>query len=380
MKDKKTEKISLWDYLKTINNTKPIILYGMGNGADKILDLCEKKDIKINDIFASDEFVRGHHFRGFRVKKLSEIEEEYKDFCILTAFATRENEVIDRIYKLSEKYELYSPNFPVFGEKYFDCDFLSENIKDIEKAYLLLSDGISREVYINAINFMISGKLKYLKNINSLKYDAFDLLNLCDEVHYIDIGAYNGDTVLELIKYLDAKNININKITAFEPDKKNFEKLEKNMIENNIINKCGLYNTGAWSEEKTLFFDSKSGRSSSVGRGDTGASLIKSKSIKISVNSLDNILKFYDLNRKILIKYDVEGAEFEALTGTKETIKKYSPKLSVSLYHRAEDIFKLLLLINNINPDYNFYMRKHKYIPCWDLNLYAVHKNFNVYR
>jgi len=94
----------------------------------------------------------------------------------------------------------------------------------------------------------------------------------------------------------------------------------------------------------------------------------------ISVNSLDNIIKSCDLNGDTLIKYDVEGAEYEALLGTKEIIKKYSPKLIVSLYHRTEDFFKLILLIHNLNPNYNFYVRKHKYIPCWDLNLYAVPK------
>jgi len=371
--DKIIEKTTLWDYLKTINNSKPLILYGMGNGADKILNLCAEKNIKVSGVFASDEFVRGNYFRGFKIKKLSEIEEEYKDFCILTGFATNQDEVINRIYKLNEKYELYAPNFPVFGIQYPDYNFFAENIDSIEKAYLLLSDDYSRNIYINAINFMISGKLKYLKDIETKKSDALNLLDLREELYYIDIGAYNGDTVFELKNELDNKNINIKKITAFEPDKKNFIKLEKNLLENNILNKCELYNIGAWSEEKTLYFDSKSGRNSNVGRDDPGAPLSNPKNIKeIPVNSLDNIIKSCDLNSETLIKYDVEGAEYEALTGTQGIIKKYSPKLIVSLYHRNEDIFKLILLIYSINPNYKFYIRKHKYIPCWDLNLYAV--------
>jgi len=369
--DKITEKISLWDYLETICETNPIILYGMGNGADKIMDLCAQKNIKIKEVFASDEFVRGHYFKGFKVKKLSEIENEneYENFCILTAFATREDEIIDRIYKLNEKYELYSPNFPVFGEEYPDDRFFAENSCEIEKTYNLLSDDISKEVYINVINFMISGKIKYLRQIQTSKFDALDLFNLHEDLNYIDAGAYNGDTVLELINYLDDKNIN--KITAIEPDKKNFEKLKQNLFGNNLSDKCELYNTGLWSEEKTLCFDSKSGRNSSLNNSNS------KKSAEIFVNSLDNILKHNELHSETLIKYDVEGSEYEALLGSAETIKKYSPKLIVSLYHRNEDIFKLLLLINSINPNYNFYIRKHKYIPCWDLNLYAVPKKKN---
>jgi FkbM family methyltransferase len=350
----------------------------MGNGADKILDLCNKKDIKVSGVFASDEFARGNSFRGFKVKKLAEIEEEFKDFCIITAFATREVEVIDRIYKLNEKYELFSPNFPVFGDEYPDFDFFAKNVIKIEQMHQNVTKcNVSRETFVNTINFYISGKLKYLRNIETLKSDALDLLDLQNELHYIDVGAYNGDTIFELIKYFDSKNINLNKVTAFEPDKKNFEKLEKNLSD--LIIECELYNIGLWSGEQRIYFSAKSGRNSSLRReprtefvyGVTPYTDIT----KITVNSLDNILKNDDLNGEILIKYDVEGAEYEALLGSAEIIKKYSPKLIVSLYHRNEDIFKLPLLINNINPNYNFYIRKHKYIPCWDLNLYAVPKS-----
>ena len=38
--------------------------YGMGNGADAILDRLDRLDIPVNAVFASDEFVRGQVFRG----------------------------------------------------------------------------------------------------------------------------------------------------------------------------------------------------------------------------------------------------------------------------------------------------------------------------
>ena len=55
-------KVDLWHYLKTAD--KPILMYGMGNGADKILKVCESYGIEIADFFASDGFVRGHSFHG----------------------------------------------------------------------------------------------------------------------------------------------------------------------------------------------------------------------------------------------------------------------------------------------------------------------------
>ena len=74
------ENISLWNYLQTA--TKPIVIYGMGDGAIKIMNACESYGIKISAMFASDEYVRGHSFMGFVVHKLSEIEQMYDDFII----------------------------------------------------------------------------------------------------------------------------------------------------------------------------------------------------------------------------------------------------------------------------------------------------------
>jgi hypothetical protein len=50
--------------------------------------------------------------------------------------------------------------------------------------------------------------------------------------------------------------------------------------------------------------------------------------------------------------------------------------LLVSLYHRREDIFALPLLLkaelDARGLAYDFYLRRFRYFPAWDLNLYAV--------
>ena len=60
-----TGAVSLWDHLA--ETSKPIIIYGMGDGAQKILDVCSLKNVKISGFMASDDFVRGHSFAGFEV-------------------------------------------------------------------------------------------------------------------------------------------------------------------------------------------------------------------------------------------------------------------------------------------------------------------------
>ena len=62
MPDFITEKKSCWETLA--ETPLPIYIYGMGNGADKILAAMEKYNTTPKGVFASDEFVRGHSFHG----------------------------------------------------------------------------------------------------------------------------------------------------------------------------------------------------------------------------------------------------------------------------------------------------------------------------
>ena len=66
------------------------------------------------------------------------------------------------------------------------------------------------------------------------------------------------------------------------------------------------------------------------------------------------------------------SADFETILGMKNTLENFKPKLNFSAYHRFEDIFRLAILIKEINPEYKIYLRHHPYIPAWDTNLYCI--------
>jgi hypothetical protein len=71
------------------------------------------------------------------------------------------------------------------------------------------------------------------------------------------------------------------------------------------------------------------------------------------------------------IKLDVEGAELEAICGASETLEKYRPIVSASLYHRTGDIIDLPMLLENKLGKCKMYLRRPQCIPMWDLNLYV---------
>ena len=55
-------RVDMWDELA--HETRPIMVYGMGNGADKLFARLEKYGVTPREVCASDGFVRGHSFRG----------------------------------------------------------------------------------------------------------------------------------------------------------------------------------------------------------------------------------------------------------------------------------------------------------------------------
>ena len=347
-----TEKQNCWDFLSDCN--LPIFIYGMGDGALKIMSVMQKYGIAISGFFASDEFVRGHYFEQHKIHSLSEIEGFLDEFVIILAFAAGYPSLVEKVTELSKHHILLAPDVPVVGDGLFTYEYCLANADKLQKVYNLLADEKSKKVFANVINFKISGKISYLNDITTPKSEVFEeIIKLSSTEAYVDLGAYNGDTVEE---FLQQTNKTYNKIYAVEPDAKNYKKLIKSID--------GLPDTAAikavaWERDTTLTFSNKAGRQSSL--SDSG--------IETPARSVDSIL--YG-NSCTLLKMDVEGAEKKAILGAKSTIKSFSPKLMISLYHRNEDLFELPLLINEMNPHYKLYIRHQLYIPAWETNLYAT--------
>ncbi len=362
-------KTDLWTYLKSA--PKKVVLYGMGDGADKIKAVLDGRGIESADIMASDDFVRGQSFLGYEVKKLSDIENKYgDDFIILVCFGSQIPAVMEHIYKIAEKHELYAPNVPVIGEGVFDLEYARSNKADIQKVYKMLADEQSKKVFENVIRYKLSGDLKYLRDCETPADEKFDLLNIGTEETVVDLGAYDGDT---LVEFLNGTSMQFKKLYAMEPDEKNYRKLKRRLY---MIGSALLeaYNVGAWDEDTTITFNMRAGRSSTSSTSSTGfaANGGKKRAARyrdIKMMKTDTMLRGEPCT---YIKMDVEGAEENALRGAKETVANCRPKLNVAVYHRNEDMWKLPLLIHSLNSRYKFYLRHHPYIPDWDTNLYCV--------
>lgn len=240
--------------------------------------------------------------------------------------------------------------FQQYLDKYKDAMIIIATRLYYKSIYQQLTDvGIKDENIINA------GKM--IDDMSKRQY--FDLpemkLNMDPEGEsFVDGGSFDGRTA---VLFMDWCDNNYNKVWAFEPDIENRKKCIKTLTDNKCRN-FEVISKGLWEEQTELFFKAISnGASKVVGNGE----------YKIDTIRLDDVI---DKN-VTFIKLDIEGSEYKALLGSEKMIKRYKPKLAISIYHNPEDIWEIPELILKINNEYKFYFR-HYSIAAAETVLYAI--------
>lgn len=341
----------LWKYLKTAE--KPIVLYGMGNGADKIIKVLDEYGIKFSGVFASDGFVRKKTFHGHKVCSYNELHQQFGEMIVLMCFGSSRAEVIENVKKISAEQEFYAPEVPVIGGGLFTEKYLYDNKEKFESVYNRLADNNSKKTFSNIVNFKLSGKINYLFDCETAPDEPYEsFFSLSNDESFLDLGAYIGDTVADFIKRVkDYKSI-----TAVEPDKKTFRKLivnAENLKNITLINKCISDFSGVGK------FAMNAGRNSVVSESGADTDFI----------TVDDIINGGNVS---YIKMDVEGEEEKAIIGAEKTILKNKPKMLISCYHRTDDLISLPRAVFRIRDDYKLYMRHFTSVPAWDTNYYFI--------
>jgi FkbM family methyltransferase len=228
---------------------------------------------------------------------------------------------------------------------------------EIDKVYSILSDDVSRKVYMNVLKAkIIESSIPYNAYYRSLLGSIYEggqyfdrkYFKYYDNEVFVDCGAFMGDTILELFNLgiYECKKRNSPLIYAFEPD----------IINYNILNEL-LKSNSYDIYVKTIL----------SGVGNSNSTLCPENIINCRHDSIANdvdvpIVKLDDALGEIpvtFIKMDIEGYELEALQGAEILIKKYKPKLAISIYHKPEDFFEIPLLLKKFVPEYKIYVKHH---------------------
>lgn len=336
----------LWHNLKTLG--RPVVLYGMGDGAQRIADRLSVEGVAVAGVTASYGFIRGQSFLGHTVRPLKDIQKDFADPVVLICFGSEREEVIQTVLNIT--CDKYFPDVPVIGEGCFDYAFYLSRKNELDAAAGTLSDDLSRELFKTAVNFKLSGKEQYLFKNLSTEDEIFELLNLSSNERFLDLGAFCGDTVKRFISAVK----DYQSITAIEPDPKTYKKL---CLALKDCKNLTVLNAAAGEYVGETDFYCGGGRSSKT--GIPGAKKVQ-KIPQITVDSLGGPFTY--------VKIDVEGSEKAAILGAKELILNCRPKMKIACYHRVQDIYDIILTVKQIRPDYKVYLRRTRCIPFWNFD------------
>lgn len=221
-------------------------------------------------------------------------------------------------------------------------------------AALELFEGSDKEEFLRQLRLRFQGDLLGIgPPVPGTQYFPSDLIHVSEKECFVDCGAYDGDT---LEQFLVACRGQFRQFFALEPDPTNFSALELRLLDKRIT----AYRMAAGSAR---------GKAPFSALGNPGSSVAPDGNLSVDCISLDELLRGGDTPS--YIKMDIEGHELEALEGARETIRHSKPKLAVCVYHKADHLWKVPLLMKELQPHATLHLRPHL-ADGWDLVCYSI--------
>lgn len=339
-------------------NLSKVWIYGAGGFANLISEFLLQHSIEIIGTITSS---------GFQTKLEKGNENLYfqNEFpVVIGVFNHRDNPTEITEFLAQKGITNYLSPSNIF--KYFaGCDFskyyLTSKLEElptteqIQRVKTYLKDSESERVLDGFLSYQKDGQITSI--VRSAQADLQYLgttlpfpLNqewLDGKVKWLDVGAFDGDTVRSIAK--SGKNLNNVEFLCVEPDLFNYSKLVVSASEVTENSKCMNIAVGA-SEGSILFKDEGSLSSRSSSHNPLEDSTVR----EVQVKTIDNLTLDF---KPTHIKMDIEGAEKDALIGAMQTLRSCSPKIAISLYHLPRDIVDIPLMLMELLPSYEWYIR-----------------------
>ena len=227
---------------------------------------------------------------------------------------------------------------------------VKENEEEINSALNNLYDDKSKQELVTLLAISIVNGPVFLKGNFAEEYFNIPYFSLDDNEVFVDGGMYDGRTSQRFIELCPLYD----KVYGFEANKNQIKIIEENLKQYENVT---IYEKAIYSKTDQLFFKE-------LGEGscldENGTNVVET----VSIDECD-ICPTY-------VKLDIEGAEYAALEGMKNTVAKYSPKFAIAIYHSLEDHWRLINKIKEMDPKYNIAVMHHYgYEILYGSNLYA---------
>lgn len=274
------------------------------------------------------------------------------DYVIIASFyqanisqQMKEMGIVNHVYyeELAIADTRFDVYYPGFQGLFLD---IVEHQNDYLKLYDLFGDDTSKRVLDYLLGYRMTLNNDYNLQAQRLSLahgiqdlDEMILRNITSEHVFFDVGGFDGQSTKDFIESVG----DYRRILFFEPDHEIISAAKKSLSEYKNIT---FIEAGVSSKRGTAAY-------SALGGG--GGQMSETGEVEVNTVCLDD----YMMYEKIYIKMDIEGAEREALMGAEKLIKLKRPLLSISVYHRAGDIHRLVEMILSMNSDYHVYLRHY---------------------
>lgn len=353
------DEYNMIDKLKREN--VPIIVYGAGSYARDVL-----KYLSVNRVYpkyvladdVSDEFLLSYNLERIHYDEIT------FPCIVIMGFAMylkgnelkAENPFIKKVF--------YPSLMPYDGMDSYSRESIISSERELQEAYELLDDDMSRKCMVAFLNAQINDDASYCFPCYEGDQTYFDnsVFKSQSDENYLDIGAYTGDTIRLFSKTVKKPK---GHIWAIEVDKA----LEVQI--NSAIQECGVeeitdtFITGLWDELKTIYYNKTSGNNEEGYLSESQSSDF----VAIKVNTLDNLMN--GRTEKVsLMKINFLHAD-RVIKGGVNVISEDRPKLAITVGFGKNMIIDIPKLIKSLDLNYRVFFRFNSPMPA-KLVCYAI--------
>lgn len=221
-------------------------------------------------------------------------------------------------------------------------------------------DKASKCFKVNNLTFYFLGSVSE-RILTGFNHEINEIL-IHNIYQYSDVQLRSNDIVLDcganigVFTVLTARKVGPDGlIYAFEPGTEEVHSIKKNLNVNKI-NNAKVVRKAVWIDSSQQTFHPDHSWASKIIEGSASTD---KETMTIQATSIDDFVKENKIDKIDFIKMDIEGAEWQALSGAKKTLIQWQPRLAISLYHHHDDYIKLPSLIKKINAKYKFHIKNN---------------------
>jgi FkbM family methyltransferase len=333
---------------------RDVYIFGAHQIGARIAHLCTERGYNVKGFLDNDLRKRGLELRGIPILNPNDV--LMADEIVVVASGRYTNAILQQIagfgwttvLNLHEfLFALNAPHQAEISSRKFS-QVLTQDAYRFVSAFLDLDDEASRKVFDGLIEMRATLDTRVADTFKSPFNDEYldsSFITSQDIAYYVDAGAFTGDT----LERFERRFGPVSHAYLFEPElPAYYEGLKRFSDRDNVF----FYNFGLSSQyakfayEPTFSYDPLHQIDNAIPNNITSF---------MQAIRLDDIVT----GKVTLFKLDIEGAEASAIRGASETIRRHRPKLCVCAYHRADDLWKLIDEVKQIDRTYRCGLRHY---------------------